>query len=42
MYKDGWTGVKIGNRGVATALAVKAIAASAGIPRAAAAENSHA
>lgn len=41
MYRYGSTGVKIGNRGVTTALAVKAIASSADIPLAAAAENSH-
>lgn len=43
MYRYGSTGVKIGNRGVTTALAVKAIASSASVPKAAvAAENGHA
>ena len=42
MYRYGSTGVKIGNRGVTTALAVKAIASSTDIPPAAAAEKSHA
>ena len=42
MYRYGSTGVKIGNRGVTTALAVKAIASSASVAKAAAAENSHA
>lgn len=36
MYRYGSTGVKIGNRGVTTALAVKAIASSASVPKAAA------
>ena len=42
MYRYGSTGVKIGNRGVTTALAVKAIASSVSVSKAAAAEKGHA
>ena len=42
MYRYGSTGVKIGNRGVTTALAVKTIASSAGILPAPVVENSQA
>ena len=42
MYRYGSTGVKTGNCGVTTALAVKAIASSTSDSKAAAAESSHA
>ena len=47
-WESGWlcaygsSGVKVGNRGVTTALAVKAIASSVSVSEAAAAENGHA